>query len=90
MKPSDFWKNVIIFANDNIMGRYRKILFKRVSHFSLLVLQIHFHLNDIKTRMDLLNSMTVPFNSGGSTNIAAALRDMRNIIFTVANGGYGE
>ncbi len=43
-------------------------------------------LNDYQTRSNILDAMSIPFFSGGTTNTAGALRFMREDMFR--NGGY--
>ena len=44
--------------------------------------RILFHLNDYDTKLGILNAIAVPYFTGGTTNTAAALRAMREQIFT--------
>ena len=44
--------------------------------------RILFDLDDYDTKLGILNGIAVPYFTGGSTNTAAALRAMREQIFT--------
>ena len=44
--------------------------------------RILFDLDDYDTKLGILNAIAVPYFTGGSTNTAAALRAMREQIFT--------
>ena len=44
--------------------------------------RILFHLDDYDTKLGILNAIAVPYFTGGTTNTAAALRAMREQIFT--------
>ena len=48
--------------------------------------QIYFNLKDFSDRSLLLNAMTIPYFSDGTTNTARALEVMRNDMFTSGNG----
>ena len=47
--------------------------------------RVLFHLNDYTTKLGILNAIAVPYFTGGTTNTAAALRAMRENIFTPEN-----
>lgn len=47
---------------------------------------IYFNLKDHNTRSAIINAMSLPHFSGGTTNTAAALRAMREVMFRDSNG----
>lgn len=50
--------------------------------------QVYFQLNDHDNRQDIINAMSLPYFSAGTTNTAAALSTMREEMFTGGNGQF--